>query len=62
MSALTKITTIGHFLWQVDANAVFSYGDDHTPTFFSIDATAWEDMGKPETITITITPGDELNE
>ena len=51
----------GHFLWLADDNAVFSYGDEQTPTFFTITAGAWEDMGQPETITIVITPGDALN-
>ncbi len=58
---LTKTVIIGSFLWAVDDNSVFSYGGDDTPTFFTIPTGAWEDMGKPERITITITPGDGLN-
>lgn len=58
---LLKSTMAGSFLWQADDNAVFSYGDEHTPTFFTIDAQSWEDMGKPEKITILVTPGDSLN-
>lgn len=59
---LLTSTMTGSFLWQVDDNAVFAYGDEHTPTFFTIKAGAWEDMGKPDKITILVTPGDNLNE
>lgn len=59
---LIKTVIIGSFLWCVDDNTVFSYGDDHTPTFFTIPTGTWEEMGKPETITIVVAPGDQLNE
>lgn len=51
----------GSFLWRVDDNAVFAYGEDTNygsdyPLFFTITATQWEEMGKPETISIMVTP------
>ncbi len=48
----------GTFLWQVDDNVVFSYGDDNTPTFFTIPADMWEGMGKPNSIDILVTAAE----
>ncbi len=60
--ALTKSTTIMVFMWLVDDKAKFTYGDDSNPSYFSMSAEAWEDMGQPRTITVTVEPGDLLNE
>ena len=61
MGSLTSIKYLGAFLWRVDDHAVYSYGDDDHPVYFTLPAVSWEDMGKPATITITVIPGDTLN-
>ena len=58
---LVKSALVGTFLWRVDEDAVFAYGGEDAPSFFHINADLWEDMGKPKTITILVTPGDTLN-
>lgn len=50
------------FLWLVDSAAVFAYGDEDDPDYLNISREVWEDMGKPQTLTVTIQPGDLLNE
>lgn len=50
------------FMWLVDDHAKFTYGDDSDPSFFSMGKEAWEDMGQPREITVTIEPGDMLND
>lgn len=49
------------FLWLVDSAAVFAYGDEDDPDYFNLSKEAWEDFGKPQTLTVTIQPGDLLN-
>jgi hypothetical protein len=61
VSALTKSRIVMTFMWLVDDKAKFTYGDDSDPSFFSMGAEAWNDMGQPKTITVTIEPGDSLN-
>lgn len=55
---LTKRRLILDFLWRVD-NQV-AYGDEDGRNWM-MGVLAWEDMGKPEKITVTIEPGDLLN-
>jgi hypothetical protein len=55
---LTKQKVVLEFLWRLDERVV--YGDEeHRYWYMTPDV--WEDMGKPEKITVTITPGDEPN-
>lgn len=49
------------FMWLVDDKAKFTYDSDADPSFFSMSAEAWQDMGQPRVITVTIQPGDLLN-
>jgi hypothetical protein len=58
---LTKSRITMTFMWLVDDKAKFTYGDDSDPSFFSMGAEAWTDMGSPRQITVEITPGDSLN-
>ena len=58
---LTKQDILMTFMWVVDEWAKFTYGDDSNPSYFSMSKEAWEDMGQPRMITVTITPGDSLN-
>lgn len=37
-------------------------GEEHRYNAMQVDKRVWEDMGKPEVITVTIEPGDKLNE
>lgn len=41
-------------------HALFSSGEGRR-TRVSVDAGVWEDMGRPDTITVSIEPGDRLN-
>lgn len=61
MTTLSKQQHIAAFMWVIDNNAAFSYGDEDSPRFFYMSAQDWFDMGKPQSITITIAPGDALN-
>ena len=61
MSALTRTRIAMTFMWLIDDYAKFTYGDDSDPSFFSMGAEAWNDMGQPRLITVTIEPGDLLN-
>ena len=58
---LTKQDILMAFMWVVDDWAKFTYGDDSDPSYFSMSKEAWEDMGQPKKITVTIQPGDLLN-
>lgn len=58
---LTRQEHLASLLWQVDDRVVFEYGDELTSLFFYMDAEAWQDIGQPKSITITIQPGDHLN-
>lgn len=58
---VTQRRSVATFLWQIDNRVAFSYGDEDHPDFYYMDADLWEDMGKPEAITITVVPGDLLN-
>ena len=59
---LTQQRIVMTFMWVVDEHAKFTYGDDSDPSFFSMSREAWQDMGQPREITVTIEPGDTLNE
>ena len=61
MAALLNQRVLMTFMWLVDEMAKFTYGDDSNPSFFSMSGEAWQDMGQPKTITVTIEPGDLLN-
>ncbi len=56
----TKQTIVMGFVWQVDNIALFTWDEDY-PKFFQLDSLVWEDMGRPQSITVAITPGDSLN-
>lgn len=58
---LTNQKFLMTFMWLVDDKAKYTYGDDSNPSFFSMSQEAWEDMGSPRQITVTIEPGDTLN-
>jgi hypothetical protein len=54
---ISKHITLGHFLWVVDDEAVFRYGDDdNNPHFHYLNAESWEDMGRPATIMVGTEP------
>lgn len=59
--SLSRQRHLAEFLWQVDENVAFSYGDEDALSFFVMKADAWQDMGKPAAITISVTPVDSLN-
>lgn len=61
MATLQKSQHLMTFMWVVDEHAKFTYGDDSDPSFFSMSREAWQDMGQPRVITVTIEPGDKLN-
>lgn len=58
---LTQSRILMSFMWLVDDKAKFTYGDDSDPSYFSMGEEAWNDMGQPREITVTIEPGNQLN-
>ena len=64
---LTKTETVMHAFPRAGGNPSRWYTcpiDPDAPTrdhLVAIDTDLWEDMGCPETITVTIRPGDHLN-
>lgn len=58
---LTRQQLLATFIWLTDDRAVYSYGDEDNPQFLYLTREVWEDMGKPERLTISITLGDSLN-
>lgn len=64
MPALTKTVTVLDFI-GVDAEGMPIYcalGDETRSHAVAVDPDVWEDMGRPDAITVTIEPGDLLNE
>lgn len=61
MAAMTSSRILASFIWQVDETIAFSHGDEDCPLYFYLSPATWEDMGNPKTLTITVTPGDQLN-
>lgn len=59
---LTRRATIATFLWLADDKAIFSYGDEDRPFFHYETRADWEDMGSPTSLTLTVEPGDLLND
>ena len=61
---LTKQRVILHHVVTNDRQAIFCEHLDETgtPRRMSIKAADWADMGSPETVTLTIEPGDLLND
>lgn len=57
---LTKSRHLASFLWLTDETAIYSYGDENKPNFYKCSEEDWEDMGRPETLIITATPGISL--
>lgn len=57
---LTKSRHLASFLWLTDDTAIYSYGDEDKPNFYKCSEEDWADMGKPEMLTITVTPGNSL--
>lgn len=55
---LTKQKVVLEFLWRLDETA--AYGDEDQ-RYWYMDPDAWEDMGKPAKITVTVEAGDRLN-
>lgn len=63
MAALTRSRIVAWFKWAAAGTALFEYEDaNELGRPFVLDEVAWQDMGKPERITITIEPGDLLND
>lgn len=58
---LSRSTFTMGFVWLADEFAVYSYESPDVIQFLRVAEREWEDMGRPETITVTIQPGDLLN-
>ena len=66
MSALIRSKRVLHAQHDMsDAHQIVFQHDDDTGdpycTAIDLPAAYWEDFGRPDTITITIEPGDHLN-
>lgn len=58
---LSRQVILASFIWLTDDRAVYSYGDEDNPQFLYLTKYVWEEMGNPESLTLTIQPGDLLN-
>lgn len=56
-AALSQSRLHMSFIWLVDSDAIFAYGDEDDPNYLHLSQEVWEDMGKPTAITVTIQPG-----
>lgn len=65
MAALVKTTQVLQYEGNLGDNRVrLSRAPDEPgdlPTIVSLDRATWEDLGRPDHITVTIEPGDLLN-
>lgn len=63
---LTKTRKVLTFFTETEAELLFSaeVADDEVygRTLYPLSKQDWEDMGRPETITVSIEPGDRLND
>lgn len=66
MTTMTRTMRVLHFRHRMDEDRVVytREPDDHTdiPSTVVIDTASWRDLGEPNMITVTIVPGDLLNE
>lgn len=60
MPRLEKTRSVLHFRSQIGQTVRFGRPDDERGTILS--ALDWRDLGEPKEITVTIEPGDRLNE
>ena len=62
---LTKTTKVLDFYTETETELLFAQEADedevHGKTLYPLSKQDWEDMGRPEQITISIVPGDLLN-
>jgi hypothetical protein len=58
---LSRQQLLASFIWLTDDRAVYSYGDDDNPQFLYLMKHIWEEMGRPDNLTLDIQPGDQLN-
>lgn len=56
---LTKTTSV--LPMAVFENGVVTYGERDADISTSMSAETWRDMGKPDELTVTIRPGDNMN-
>jgi hypothetical protein len=67
MSQTTKTTVVMDFRWVIDFPGTKRPSDalfvDETRTVYDLKLAhgLWVDMGEPDTITVTIEPGDRVN-
>ena len=62
MARLLKKQTVLELAKVTELRAIFTNPDDDSVSTATLDAESWEDMGEPTVITVTIEPGDKLNE
>lgn len=60
MGNLTKTTSV--LPMAVFENGVVTYGERDADISTSMSAETWRDMGKPDELTVTIRPGDHMNQ
>lgn len=66
MTEIAKTSTVMHVSTKtrmmVGNTIPFDCDADGRDHHFFLDKTVWEDLGSPETITVTVEIGDKLNE
>lgn len=61
-SVFLRVSISGLEDFQLFERAVDEEPDDYHVFELKIPTVMWKDMGEPETITVTVEPGDKLNE
>jgi hypothetical protein len=58
---LTKTRSILSRTRIVNGRVFFAQDEEPFTALVSLSEEAWDDMGRPETITVSVEPGDHLN-
>lgn len=61
MNTLTRTRSILHRGNTHDGRVFFAHDEEPYSKLISIDVDLWEDLGRPDVITVTVEPGDLLN-
>jgi hypothetical protein len=59
IATMSRLSAVMHLAWKSDDRAAYFKSDDLCP--IALPWPTWTDMGSPQAITVTITPGDALN-
>lgn len=62
MSALTRSASLLDFDQIIEPDQVLFTSDTFQAPVVTLDLTAWNDMGRPEQVTVVVVPGSRVGE